>query len=76
MAAGSTRRAPCGEDRCWSGVPAGTSSVAPPCSLDCSTVALHTGKNSGAPAEDEVTEDETIARLHEDSVCAESQHSD
>lgn len=52
-AAGSVGRAPCGEDRCWLGVPAGVSSVALRCSLDCSTAAVRTDMTSGAPAEED-----------------------
>lgn len=46
-------RAPCGEDRCRLGVPAGVSSVASRCSLDCSTAAVRTDTTSGAPAEED-----------------------
>lgn len=71
-------RAPCGEDRCWLGVPAGVSSVAPRCSLDCSTAAVRTDTTSGAPAEeDEEMGGEPSQRsknICELTKCESSQH--
>lgn len=48
----SVRTSPRGNDKRWSGVPAGISSAAPSCSLHWCTAAAHTDIDSSVPAKD------------------------